>query len=255
MFRRIRQVLGSCIFSCYMIVVTVITAGSTSLLMFFLPRSFHDAVIRFWCKLIFFGLRHFCGITYQVEGWENLPTDTACIIVCKHQSAWDTMIFPIIFQHPAFVIKQELVRVPCYGWELKNGSCIPIAREAGASSLKQVIRHSKVFLAAGQNLVIYPQGTRVPLGATVEQYPYKPGFVSIFETTKYPIVPAALNAGLFWHKKQFLKNAGVITLRLLPAIPYDPQKSKNELLQEVMEIIETNTDSLVKEAREQFKIQ
>lgn len=245
MLHAIGRFIGCLIFDIYLGLMTVVVAGTGSLLCFWASKDFHDDVIRFWCHLVFFGLRHFCGITYRVEGMENLPTDTTCIIASKHQSGSDTMIFPMIMKRPAFIIKQELTRIPFYGWELNNGSVVAVQRNGGAADLKRVLRGSKEFLQTGHHLVIYPQGTRVKPTDTVEKYPYKAGVISTFESTKRPIVPVALNAGLFWGKGQFLKNPGVITVKFLPMIPYQPGMDKEQLLKQIQDAIETESQRLV----------
>ena len=154
-----------------------------------------------------------CGLTYEVRG--AVPRDPV-IVASKHQSAWDTLIFPILLEQPAYVLKRELLWIPLLGLCFRRAGHIPVDRAGGGVALRQLIRAARTAVAAGRPLVIYPEGTRTAPG---EQRPYAPGVVALYGQLGIPVVPVALNSGLFWGRRTFLKRPGRITIEFLEAIP------------------------------------
>ncbi len=181
-----------------------------------LPLRFGIRAARFWARGSLLLLRWIVGLDHRVIGLEKLPAG-ASIIAAKHQSAWDTIVFLAILPAPVYVLKQELMWIPIYGWYAKRIGMIPVDRSAGASALKKLLGKARPILAQGRAIVIFPQGTRTPIGSTL---PYLPGAYSIAAAAPgTPVVPVALNSGKFWGRRAVLKRPGVITLQFLDPLP------------------------------------
>jgi 1-acyl-sn-glycerol-3-phosphate acyltransferase len=168
----------------------------------------------FWSAGTLWLLRVCVGLDYEVRGGEHLPTGPA-LIAMKHQSAWDTFAAPVIFRNVAMVIKRELGWIPFYGWYALKAGMIPIDRSGGAGALKRMVAASEKALAAGRPILIFPEGTRSAVGARV---PYQPGVGALYRQLGVPLVPVAVNSGLYWGRRQVLKRSGRITVEILPAI-------------------------------------
>jgi len=169
---------------------------------------------RVWVHPIIAALALLCGLRYEVRGRENLP-EGAVLIAAKHQSAWDTLIFSIVLWDHSFVLKQELTRIPLFGLFLVRAGLIPVDRQGGASALKKMVAHARRVAAQGRPIVIFPEGTRV---APDQHRPYQPGVAALYGQLGLPVVPVALNSGLYWRRNSFWKRPGTIILEFLPAI-------------------------------------
>jgi 1-acyl-sn-glycerol-3-phosphate acyltransferase len=189
-----------------------------------------------WMKVI-------CGTRYEVRGRHNLPAG-ACLIVAKHQSAWDTFALIPLFRDPAMVMKAELGLIPFYGWFSHKFRHIFVRRDKGPSALKALIRDAQDRAAQGREIVIFAEGTRRPPGSPPD---YKPGFLALYEGLKVACVPLALNSGLFWPRRSLLRYPGTIVIELLePVAPGLPRAEARLLIQER---IESATARLIEEAR------
>ena len=155
---------------------------------------------------------------------------------------WETIVMHLILQRPVYAFKKELLKIPFYGWYIRIMSGITIDRKGGAGALKSLVKQSKRFLGKGQNIVIFPQGTRTPLGAKAEDYPYQAGIAALYLACGVKVVPMALNSGKFWPKKGVTKNRGVIKLRVLDAI--EPGLKKKEFMAKLEEAVENGCDAL-----------
>lgn len=169
----------------------------------------------FWCRLVTGALRVICGVSHEVRGRENLPAGP-CIIAAKHQSTWDTMVLVDLVADASYVIKRELLRIPVYGWLLAKAGMIPIDRAGGAKALRGMIKLARAHLAAGRSIVIFPEGTRTAPG---ERRPYHPGIAALYTQLRVPVVPLALNSGLCWPRRAFIKRPGHIVIQILPPVP------------------------------------
>jgi 1-acyl-sn-glycerol-3-phosphate acyltransferase len=183
------------------------------------------------------------GLRHEIRGIEHLPQGAA-IIALKHQSSWDTVILPVMFRHPAIVIKHELAWLPIYGWYAVRAGGIPVDRGAGASALKHMLARAKQALAEGRPIAIFPEGTRTAVGARL---PYHPGVAALYTQLAVPLVPVAVNSGVFWSRRSFLKFPGRIVLEILPPIP--PGQPRRQVMAELETRIETATARLVAEAQ------
>ena len=207
-----------------------------------MPRRFMVRGARIWAKVTVALLGTLCGLRHEIRGLENLPKHP-CILASKHQSAWDTVIFALVVDGPAFVFKQELLWVPLLGWYIRHAGGIPINRKGGGAALRKMMAAARGVLNAGQYIVIFPEGTRMPPG---ERRPYHPGVAALYSQLAVPVVPVAVNSGLFWGRRRFLKKPGVIVLELLP--PIGPGLARAAFTARLEESVESASLRLLREA-------
>jgi 1-acyl-sn-glycerol-3-phosphate acyltransferase len=179
-----------------------------------LPRMTRYRIISGWSRLVIFMARAIVRIDWRVEGRENLPSRPA-VILSKHQSAWETLAFQLIFPPQVLVLKRELLWIPFFGWGLALMSPIAIDRSRGVAALRSIARRGRERLRQGFWVVVFPEGTRVAPGAT---RPYHPGGAWLACAASAPVVPVAHNAGLYWPRNAFLKRPGTVTVRIGPPI-------------------------------------
>ena len=172
-------------------------------------------IISSWAKSMMWWLRVCCGLSYRIVGAENLP-QSPCVILAKHQSAWETLAFQHIFPPQVWVLKRELLRIPFFGWGLAMTSPIAIDRSAGREALKQLVSQGRDRLALGFCVVVFPEGTRIAPG---NRGKYHIGGAWLATHAKAMALPVAHNAGEFWGKNGFLKKPGVITVSIGSPIP------------------------------------
>lgn len=199
-----------------------------------------------WLYIVLSLTRHVMGIRWEVRGRENIP-DGPVIFAVKHQSAWDTMALSVTHPYCAFILKRELIRYPVWGWYLLRLGMIPIDRSKGMISLKKVAKTAGKKARQGQSVLIFPQGTRTPPGADC---PYLPGVVAIYNAADVPVVPVALNSGLFWPRKLKDKYPGTITVEYLE--PILPGLNRKTFMATLEARIEPATARLEAEALERF---
>lgn len=207
--------LRSLVFNVYFIVVTLIYS-IISCCFFFFPRPFHSKGAYIWAHFVVKGADIICGLKYRLEGLENLPTDKPFILASKHQSAYETYLYNAVINSPAFVLKRSLVMIPIVGWSVLLTGAIPIDRQAGMSAMLKVLHGSENRLKNKQNLVIFPEGTRVKYG---EKGVYRGGIALLDSKLDAPVIPVALNSGKFWGKNTFLRHPGTVVVKIMPALP------------------------------------
>lgn len=171
-------------------------------------------IISGWALSVMWLLRVLCGIRLEVRGAENIPAKPA-ILLCKHQSAWETIALQKVFPPQVWVLKRELLWLPFFGWGLAMTSPIAIKRSDGKGAIRQLLKQGKDRLDLGFCVVIFPEGTRMPFG---QRGKYKLGGALLSASTGVPVVPIAHNAGKLWGRNSFLKRPGVITMSIGPAI-------------------------------------
>jgi len=167
-----------------------------------------------WSALMLKLLEGCVGLGYEVRGRENLPAGPV-IVAMKHQSAWDTLAAPVIFDRPVIVLKRELGWIPFYGWYALKAGMIPIDRGGGASALRSMVARSAKAVAERRPIVVFPEGTRTAVGAPPA---YQPGIFALYRQLGLPLVPVAVNSGLYWGRRQFTKRPGRIVVEILPPI-------------------------------------
>lgn len=180
------------------------------------PASWRIGIIRVWRRAFMITVRIMLGISYRVEGRENLPSD-AVVIMSKHQSAYETVALQDIFgpRWLSFVYKQELHRVPFIGWALASLPMISVNRGGGKDALVAVARKGGKRLAEGHHVLIFPEGTRVPPGQTAK---FKAGGALLASSAKAKVVPVAHNAGEYWPRNAFVIHPGEVVFSIGPAI-------------------------------------
>ncbi len=230
--------LRSALFAAALVIVTLPYAV-LSVLTYPLSRMARFRVISGWSRIMLFIARHLCGLDYAVEGRENLPAHP-CVILSKHQSAWETLAFQTVFPPQVHVLKKELLWIPFFGWGLAMMSPIAINRAKGRTALRQLARLGKERILQGFWVVIFPEGTRVAPGTKRK---YQPGGAWLAVQTGTPVVPVAHNAGLYWPKNAFLKHPGTITMRIGPVIPTQ-DRNPAEVIAEVEAWIERQQEDL-----------
>ncbi len=202
------------------------------------PRRWARGCLNLWLKLVFWGLRVFCGVTWELRGRENIPKGAA-LIASKHHSMFDTLAPWVFLNDPAIILKQSLSRLPFFGWYAVKLDNIVVDRSAGASALRKMVRDAQDRAADGRQILIFPEGTRVAPGETER---YKPGVVQLYRTLDAPCVPIALNSGHYWPASGFLRHPGHIIVEALDPIP--PGLERDAFLQELERRIETAVASL-----------
>jgi 1-acyl-sn-glycerol-3-phosphate acyltransferase len=224
--------------------------GSTALLgalglpLLLAPRRTVMGFGRFWARCVLALARAIVGLDGEIRGLEQLPK-SACLIAMKHQSAWDTLILPVVLGDPAVVIKRELLWVPFYGWYAARAGSIAIDRRGGAGALRRMLADARDAAEQGRAIVIFPEGTRTAPGQTLT---YQPGVAALYQALALPLVPAAVNSGLYWGRRAFVKRPGRIVLSFLEPIP--PGLPRREVMAELETRIETATAGLEREAVE-----
>lgn len=200
-----------------------------------------------WSRFILFVFKKLCKVDYEVRGLKNLPKKGGFVVACKHQSMWETVVMHVILEYPVYAYKKELLSIPIYGWFVARMSGISVDRKGGATALKNLIKSSEKFLNEGRKIILFPQGTRVPSGGSVDKYPYQPGITALYSKLNCTVVPAALNSGEFWGKNKTIQKSGKIIVEFLP--PIDSKTDKKDFLPLLASVIEKKTDELVAEAR------
>ncbi len=234
-----RQWLGSLAFAVFLVASVPVYA----LLLFVtlpLPRNDPYRWAVAWARAVMRALRRFCGLGYAVTGRENLP-DGVAIVLMKHSSTWETIAQILIFPRQSWVLKQELLAIPVFGWALRRLKPIAIDRKGGATAVQQVLSQGQSRLAEGNCVMIFPEGTRVPVGETRR---YGLSGALLASAVGKPIVPVAHNAGFFWPRRGLLKRAG--TVRVVIGAPIlTAGREPRAINDEVQRWIEAQVDELV----------
>ena len=181
-----------------------------------LPHGARYAIVRQWARTMLGALAVLCGLRYRVTGLEHLPA-RPCVVLMKHQSAWETIAEVLIFPRQCWVLKRELMWAPFLGWALAVLRPIAIDRRGHRSALDQVIEQGQARLASGLWVMVFPEGTRVPPGSTVR---FGLGGAALARAADVPIVPVAHNAGWYWRRRGWIKREGTIEVRIgAPIVP------------------------------------
>ena len=199
-----------------------------------------------WARLNLQLQRIICGLGYQIEGAENLPSGSA-IVMAKHQSAWETIALRgLLRADQSWVLKQELMRIPLFGRGLALTKSIPIDRSAGRRAVIKVVREGTARLEEGRIVVIFPEGTRTAPG---ERRKYGVGGGVLAERSGVAVIPIAHNAGVFWRRRGVKKFPGTVQLVVGPPIPAAGRKAA-DIMRDVETWIETTQSRLPNSATE-----
>ncbi len=205
--------IRSSIFTLFLAVFTVLFV-----ILVFPALAFGEDCVRaankFWCRRVLAALKLICGVSYRVEGAENICKDGA-IVASNHQSMWETIVLFALFPKPAMVLKKELVRVPVYGWWVGSSGNIVVDRAAGAKAMRLLAKTAAAKIADGCQVILFPEGTRSTPG---ERLDYQPGIAGVYKASDCICVPVAHDSGRHWRYPGILKIPGEITIRILPPI-------------------------------------
>lgn len=234
----VRSLLFQAAFYLIMAVIILVTLP----FYFLLPHRAAILVVKAWTGSAMWALRVVAGTRIEVRGAERLPKGAA-LIAPKHQSAFETMaLFPLLGD-PAFVMKRQLMLIPLFGWYTWKAGMIAVDRAGGSKALRKLAADSKAAAAEGRQVILFPEGTRRPVGAPPD---YKFGIIHLYRELKVPVIPIALNAGLYWPRRSFLRFPGTIIVEILEPIP--PGLDSKTFLARLIATIEPATDRLVAEA-------
>lgn len=182
---------------------------------FLLPRAALLAVARFWSRSSIWLLRVVCGTKVEYRGVEKIPAGPL-IVASKHQSMWETFALVQFFDQPLYILKQELMWIPFFGWYLRKAGMIGIDRGSGGKSLLEMVRRARDAVKGGRQLIIFPEGTRTAVDAPPQ---YKNGVGLIYAGCNAPCIPVALNSGLFWPRRNFMRYPGTLVVEFLDPLP------------------------------------
>jgi len=235
--QQLRSALFHVAFYC---LTTLLAIGGLPVL--FMGRRKVQAYAKFWTGTAVWLLEQICGTKVEWRGLENLPPG-ACIIAAKHQSTLETMALTTKGTDFSYILKRELMAIPVFGWYLKGAGQVAIDRAKRGQALPDLTRQVREAIGEGRQMIIFPEGTRKPAGASPE---YKSGVSYLYADSGAVCVPVALNTGLFWPRRSFKVRPGKATIEFLP--PIEPGLSKPDFLKLLQERIETATEALIKEA-------
>jgi 1-acyl-sn-glycerol-3-phosphate acyltransferase len=212
-----------------------------------MPRMAIVRVAMFWGRTNNWLLRAVCGIRVEYRGLEKIPPGPL-LVASKHQSVWETFALLWLFSDPAFILKRELLWIPFFGWYARKARMIPVNRGRRAQALAEMSTRARGALGQGRQIVIFPEGTRRAPGAEPS---YKFGIVHLYAETGRACIPVALNSGLFWPRRSFLRYPGTIVAEFLDPIP--PGLDKAEFAARLQHDIETASARLVAEGQRELE--
>jgi 1-acyl-sn-glycerol-3-phosphate acyltransferase len=193
------------------------TGAALSLWCVLIGRYFRDGILRTaqrWARISLWALRVFCGITLDARGMELLP-EGGCVIAAQHQSALDILLWISLVPRPAFVFKRELRRIPMFGWLLEPSGMIPVDRGGGGKALREMVENAQRAVAAGRQVIIFPEGTRVAPGMRGK---LRHGITALAQGLEAPVLPATTDTGLRWGRRAFHKQPGEVHITLHPPL-------------------------------------
>jgi 1-acyl-sn-glycerol-3-phosphate acyltransferase len=216
-------------------------AVSVLLMVFSLPWGARGilALVRVWAHYMRWSLRVLLGVDDRFVGLRNIP-DGPCILAVKHQAEWETFVLHLLRRDLVFVLKKELLTIPVWGFYAKIAGNIGVDRTAGASALRKMAQDAKAAVEAGRSVVIFPEGTRTPPG---ESGRYHPGVAALYQSLGVPVVPVALNSGLYWPRGGRARGRGTIVVEFLP--PIEPGLDRRAFMTRLQSDIETASARLL----------
>jgi 1-acyl-sn-glycerol-3-phosphate acyltransferase len=212
-----------------------------------LPRHFLMVIVRCWGASSLWLLELIAGTDVSWRGLDKLP-EGGCLVASKHQSAWETFALFTILKDPVFILKRELTLIPFFGWYLIKAAMIPVRRgQTGREALAELSSKAREAIAAGRQLIIFPEGTRRAPGAPPD---YKSGVAHLYAATGARCVPIALNSGLYWPRRAFTRRPGTIAVEVLE--PIGPGLRPKAFLAELRTRIEEASARLLEEGRREI---
>ncbi|ADZ68572.1 lysophospholipid acyltransferase family protein [Polymorphum gilvum] len=236
--------LRSLLFNVLFYGVTLVMMIVGAPVVFLLPRRWGWPYVPLWANVNLFLLRWIVGLKVEVRGRENIP-EGGFIVAAKHQSAWETFALIPHFRDPTYILKRELRWIPLFGWYTAKMKQIPINRGKKSAALAAMMVAAKEAIDEGRQILIFPEGTRRPAGAPPS---YKYGVAHLYRDLDCPVLPVALNAGVYWPRRSFVCHPGTVILEFLP--PIDPGLPMDAFFDRLVDTIETASDRLIEEARQ-----
>lgn len=201
------------------------------------------AVSQLWANGLMFLFRTVVNLKYVERGRENIP-EGPCIVICNHQSLWETVALSTIFPDASFVAKIEVLQIPIVGWFLAKYPMIALDRSARPSAVRKLLAASASTISEGRKIIIFPEGTRSDANEPVK---FKGGVTALYARLGVPALPVALNSGVFWPGRKLMKYDGTITVSYLPRI--EPGLDSNEFRVLAERMISDEATKLLKEAQ------
>jgi len=206
---------------------------------FVMPRAALMTLVRLWSRQNTWLLRVVCNVKVEYRGLEKIPKGPL-LVASKHQSMWETFALLQRFDQPLYILKRELTRIPFFGWYVMKAGMIAVDRSAGGRALLKMVRQASEEVRNGRQLIIFPEGTRRPPGAPPD---YKPGVAQLYASCREQCLPVALNSGLFWPRRTFMRYPGTLVVEFLDPLP--PGLPRDEFLARISAVIEEATRRLV----------
>jgi len=218
--------------------------GIVALPMLLLSKRRVRSVGRLWGRGLIFLAGAICGVRHARRNWHLIDDGKPKIVAMKHQSAYETMLAIDVGKDPSIVLKEELTRMPLYGFFFGRAGMIVVRRQAGAAAMRALLRQARQVRDEGRTIVIYPEGTRTAIGQAPR---YQPGVAALYGDLGLPVVPVALNSGLFWRHRRFVKIPGTVVLEAME--PIEAGLDRRVFLKELEARLEAGTARLVAEGQ------
>jgi 1-acyl-sn-glycerol-3-phosphate acyltransferase len=207
-----------------------------------MPRKVFMGITKLWSLSSLWLARVIVGMKFELRGAQNIPKD-GCIVVGKHQSAWEAFVLFSLFEDPCFILKRELAWIPLFGLYVLKSHMVPIDRKSGVRAMTTMNARALAAINSGRQIIIFAEGTRRSPGA---EPAYKQGFSHLYSAIGVPILPLALNSGVFWPRRSFMRKPGTVVVEILPLVPAGLPRAQAQAL--VQEQIETASNRLLVEA-------
>jgi 1-acyl-sn-glycerol-3-phosphate acyltransferase len=211
--------------------------------LFALPRKLLVRAAQGWARSSLWLLRVLAGTRVEFRGLERIPPG-GLIVAAKHQSLWETFALLTLFDDPSFILKRELIWIPLFGWYAWKADMVPIDRKGGSAAVAAMNAKARDEVQNGRQILIFPEGTRRPAGARPA---YKSGVAHLYEKLGVPCLPVALNTGLYWPRRRFIRNPGTIRVEILDPMP--PGMPRDAFFRELQDRLEKASDKLLAEGR------
>ena len=218
--------IGSIIFNAFFYLSLIPITTIIISLYFFISTKRLQRLGAMWIKVVLNALKFLCGISWKVEGIENIPS-TPCIVVSNHQGQWESFFLQTLFIPSTSIIKKELLLIPLFGWALRCMKPITLNRLNRVSSLKKVIKKGVIKLKNGFSIILFPEGTRISPERGIQPFARSCGLLSV--KSGFPVLPICHNSGKYWKNKKFIKSPGKVVLRIgEPILGKDPKVITND---------------------------
>ncbi len=234
--------IRSALFNLAFYIVTFLVLLIGLPLLFFPQKWTMEGVYKIQARSCLWLLKHIAKIDAEVRGLDNLVPGPV-IIASKHQSVWETFGLAPYLTYPIVILKHELMWIPLLGWYAIKFGHIPVKRGKGSATMQALLANARKQLKGEKELLIFPEGTRKAPGAVPA---YKTGTYRLYKELNIPVIPVALNSGLFWPRRSFRRYPGTVIAEFLP--PIMPGLSRDDFMLALEQQTEQATKRLIEEA-------